>query len=32
MKPFVSQTNFAIATLGNEAGIYGCCYLVKWWN
>jgi glucokinase len=29
MKPFVSQTNFAIATLGNEAGIYGCCYLVK---
>lgn len=29
VKPFISHTNFAIATLGNDAGIYGCCYLVK---
>ncbi|MBI9008797.1 MAG: ROK family glucokinase [Tenericutes bacterium] len=29
VKPFITQANFAIATLGNEAGIYGCCYLVK---
>ncbi len=29
VKPFISHTNFAIASLGNEAGIYGCCYMVK---
>jgi glucokinase len=29
VKPFITHTNFAIASLGNEAGIYGCCYLVK---
>lgn len=29
VKPFISQTNFAIAELGNDAGIYGCCYMVK---
>ncbi len=29
VKPFISYTNFEIATLGNEAGIYGACYLVK---
>ena len=28
VKPFIAHTNFAIASLGNEAGIYGCCYLV----
>lgn len=28
-EPFISHTHFALATLGNEAGIYGCCYLVK---
>lgn len=27
--PFIKKTNFAIATLGNNAGIYGACYLVK---
>jgi glucokinase len=27
--PFIKKTNFAIATLGNDAGIYGACYLVK---
>jgi len=32
VKPFIAHTNFAIASLGNEAGIYGCCYLVIWWN
>lgn len=29
VKPFISHTSFAIASLGNDAGIYGCCYLVK---
>lgn len=29
VEPFISHTNFALASLGNEAGIYGCCYLVK---
>lgn len=29
VKPFISKTNFEIATLGNKAGIYGACYLVK---
>jgi hypothetical protein len=28
--PFISHTNFEIATLGNEAGMFGACYLVKW--
>lgn len=28
VKPFISHTNFEIATLGNEAGIYGACYLI----
>ena len=28
VKPFISHTNFAIASLGNDAGIYGCCYMV----
>ncbi len=27
--PFISHTNFEIATLGNEAGMFGACYLVK---
>ncbi|MDY0024159.1 MAG: ROK family protein [Candidatus Izemoplasmatales bacterium] len=27
--PFVKDMNFAIASLGNDAGIYGACYLVK---
>ncbi len=29
VKPFITHTNFAIASLGNDAGIYGCCYLIK---
>ncbi len=29
VKPFIYHANFEIASLGNEAGIYGCCYLVK---
>ncbi len=29
VKPFIKNTKFVIATLGNEAGIYGCAYLVK---
>jgi len=30
VKPFINHTNFAIATLGNDAGMFGACYLVKW--
>ena len=26
---FIEHTNFEIATLGNEAGMFGACYLVK---
>jgi glucokinase len=29
VKPFIEKTNFEIASLGNEAGMYGACYLVK---
>ncbi len=29
VEPFIAHTNFALASLGNEAGIYGCCYLIK---
>ena len=29
VKPFISHTHFEIATLGNEAGMYGACYLIK---
>jgi len=29
VKPFINHTNFEIATLGNQAGIYGACYLIK---
>lgn len=29
VKPFITHTNFAIASLGNDAGIYGCCYLIQ---
>jgi len=28
-KPFISHTNFAIASLGNDAGIYGAAYMVR---
>ena len=27
--PFIKHTNFEIATLGNEAGMFGACYLIK---
>ncbi|MDT8337381.1 MAG: ROK family protein [Candidatus Izemoplasmatales bacterium] len=27
--PFINHTNFEIATLGNEAGMFGACYLIK---
>ena len=29
VKPFIQKTNFEIATLGNDAGMYGACYLIK---
>ncbi|MCK5731641.1 MAG: ROK family glucokinase [Tenericutes bacterium] len=29
VRPFITHTNFALATLGNDAGIYGCCYLIR---
>ncbi len=29
VKPFITHTKFAIASLGNDAGIYGCCYLIQ---
>lgn len=29
VKPFITHQRIEIATLGNEAGIYGCAYLVK---
>jgi len=29
VKPFLLKPNFAIASLGNEAGIYGAAYMVK---
>jgi glucokinase len=29
VRPFINHTHFEIATLGNEAGMYGACYLVK---
>ncbi|MGD9910405.1 MAG: ROK family glucokinase [Candidatus Izemoplasmatales bacterium] len=28
-KPFINHTNFAIASLGNDAGIYGAAYMVR---
>ena len=29
VEPFITKTNFEIATLGNDAGMYGACYLIK---
>ena len=29
VEPFITKMNFAIATLGNDAGIYGCYSLLK---
>ncbi len=29
VKPFINHTNFSIATLGNQAGMFGACYLIK---
>ncbi|MDD3122964.1 MAG: ROK family glucokinase [Candidatus Izemoplasmatales bacterium] len=29
VKPFLSRANFVIASLGNDAGIYGAAYMVK---
>ncbi len=29
VEPFISHTHFALASLGNDAGIFGACYLVK---
>jgi len=29
VKPFIQTTHFEIATLGNDAGMYGACYLIK---
>jgi len=29
VKPFISHSQFAIASLGNDAGIYGAAYLVR---
>ncbi len=28
-RPFIKKANIQLATLGNDAGIYGCAYLVK---
>lgn len=29
VEPFIHEANFALATLGNDAGIYGAAYLVR---
>ena len=29
VNPFIKKINIKIATLGNDAGIYGCAYLIK---
>ncbi len=29
VQPFITHTNFAIASLGNDAGIFGAAYMVK---